>query len=144
MKKWRNCFAYMWLMLLLSACATTAFYDQAAYQQAVNLKVEALALMDKATEAYAAHQANIEEILLRIEKAYEYDRGRKMNQISVQMWENLKNPDKNLLGGFLKRWKEKNLLRRAFIDEAKKLVGEAFDQIIQLESGKIKPGDVQL
>lgn len=144
MKKWRNHFAYMMFTLLLCACATTAFYDQAAYQQAVNLKVDALALMDKATEDYTTQEASVEEVLLRIEKAYEYDRGRKMNQISVQMWENLKNPDKNLLGGCLKRWKEEGVLRRAFIDEAKKLVGEAFDQIIQLESGKIKPGDVQL
>jgi DNA transposition AAA+ family ATPase len=51
----------------------------------------------------------------------------------------MKDPDKNLLGGFLKRWKEKDKLSAVFVDEAKRLISTGFDQIIGLESGKIKP-----
>jgi hypothetical protein len=53
----------------------------------------------------------------------------------------MRDPDRNLLGGFLKRWKDKGTLSGVFVTEAKKNVSLGFDQIIGLESGLIKPQD---
>lgn len=131
-------------ILVLGGCKTISGYDQYAYAQGTALKVDALNLMNKATENFTAQQAGIDDINTRIEKAYEYEKHRPKNTITVKMWELLKNPDRNLFGGFLKRWKDKNTLSAAFISEAKIQIGEAFDMIVELESQKIKETDAKV
>ena len=136
-------FAVILVLIGSTACRYISPYSQFAYQQATSLKVEALALMDKATEHYAAHQREVEQFQTKVDKAYEYVKGRPRNELSARQWEILMNPKRNLLGGFLERWKEKSTLSSAFIREAKGLVADAFDTISGLESGKIKKGEVQ-
>lgn len=133
----------VWLsaILILGGCKTISGYDQYAYALGTALKVDALNLMDKATANFASQQAGIDDITTRIEKAYEYEKHRPKNAITVKMWELLKDPDRNLFGGFLKRWKEKDTLPTTFINEARIQVGEAFDMIVELESQKIKATD---
>lgn len=134
-------FAFALILLSLYACSYIAPYSHFAYQQATSLKVEALALMDKASEPYANHEKEIKELETKIEKAYEYAKGRPKNEHSTKQWQILKNPNRNLLGGFIKRWQEKSTLSKKFIEEAKRLVADAFDTISGLESGKIKKGE---
>ena len=126
------------------ACYSISLYDHYAYTQATGLKVDSLKLMDKAAEDFSKHEAEADDLLTRIEKAYEYEKARPKNVITTKMWEKLKDPEKNLLGGFLKIWEEKKTLSRTFIEEAKKSVCDAFDQIIGLESGKIKKSEVSI
>lgn len=128
--------------LNIGACSSISTFSQYAYEQAVSLKVESLNLMDKATEEYSANKDIVEDLKTKLQKSYEYSKGRPKNDISTKQWEILISPDRNLLGGFLKRWESKNTLSRAFIDDAKGLVGDAFDTIIGLESGKIKSSEV--
>jgi hypothetical protein len=135
-------FAFVLVLLSLYACSYISPYSQFAYQQATSLKVEALALMDKATEPYENHKKEVEELQTKIEKAYEYVKGQPKNEFSARQWEILKDPERNLLGGFLKRWKKDSTLSNVFIKEAKGLVADAFDTISGLESGKIKKGEV--
>jgi hypothetical protein len=123
------------------ACSTISTYDQYAYTQTTSLKVEALSLMGKASRDAASQNEAIEQLLLNVEKAYEYEKGRPKNELTTRMWDVLKSPDRNLLGGFVKRWREKKRLSQAFIEEAKELVAEAFDLISGLESQKIKEDD---
>ena len=54
--------------------------------------------------------------------------------------EHSRDPDRNLLGGFLKMWKAKGSLSLTFVAEKKAQIADAFDQIIQLEQGKQKTG----
>lgn len=124
--------------LFLASCSTIAPYDQTAYEKATAAKAEALALMDKATGSFSAHEQEIESVSLTVDKAYEYDRGRTLNSITVRQWEILLDPNRNLFGGFIRRWREKGSLRPAYIAEKKTDIAEAFDQIIELERGKTK------
>ena len=131
-------------LFLLNGCAPLISpFDQVAYEQATSLKVEALALMDKATESYSEHEKDANRLSLEAEKAHEYAKGRPKNEISAKQWELLIDPEKNLLGGFLKHWKEKGKLSATFIREAKALVAEAFNLIIWVEGGKIKRSDIK-
>jgi hypothetical protein len=132
---------FLSLFLLCSACKTISGFDQYAYTIGTALKVDALNVMDKATETYTSQEAAITDVTTRLEKAYEYEKHRPQNSITVKMWEVLKNPNRNLFGGFIKRWQEKKTLSAAFITEAKGQVAEAFDMIVELESQKIKPTD---
>jgi hypothetical protein len=120
-----------------------SLFNPVAYDYAVSIKVESLALMDKAVEPFESHKPEVTDLILKIEKAYEYAKGIKKNEITVQQWEILKNPDRNLLGGFLKRWEDEEKLGKIFVSEAKKQVSQAYDTIIGLESGKIKPEDIK-
>lgn len=131
------------LLLVLAACSYIAPYSQFAYQRSTSLKVDALALMDKATEPYAAHAAEVSNLVTEVEKAYEYAKGRPKNELSTRQWQILKDPDRHLLGGFLRRWKAESTLSPTFIKEAKGLVGDAFDTISGLESGKIKSDEIR-
>lgn len=129
--------------IFLAACSLIAHYDQVAYEHATSAKVDTLALMDKATGNYDEHQKEVEALITELNKAYEYDRGRPLNKITVAQWDVLRDPNRNLVGGFLKMWKTKGNLSATFIAEKKLQIGDAFDQIIALESGKQKPTEVK-
>ncbi|WP_321532783.1 hypothetical protein [uncultured Desulfuromonas sp.] len=114
-------------------------YDKIAYQNATSIKVDALVVMDKATEPYSQNESSVEALKIQVEKAYEYAKGRPKNEIVTKQWDIMKDPNRNLLGGFLARWKDKKTLSKIFITEVKNNISLGFDQIIGLESGKIKP-----
>jgi len=57
------------------------------------------------------------------------------------MWEVIKDPDRTLLGGFIKRWKAETRLGQVFIIEAKKQVAKGFDLVAELEGAKTKKKD---
>ena len=127
------------LLFLLSACSSSMpKFDQVAYEKTVSLKVDSLALMDKSTEAYGTHKKEIESLTIRVEKAYEYAKGKPNNRIITKQWRILKDTKGNQIGGYLKRWRDKEKLSKVFTVEAKRLISEGFDQVIGLESGLIK------
>ncbi|MCP4576595.1 MAG: hypothetical protein GY846_09965 [Deltaproteobacteria bacterium] len=129
------------LSLMIAGCSLMPKYDRVAYQQATALKVDSLALMGKATHPYLNYERAVETLKLKVDKAYEYAKGRPNNEIITKQWSIMRDPNRKLLGGFLARWKNKGILREIFIEEAKKNVSLGFDQIIGLESGLIKPKD---
>ncbi len=133
----------IWLILfsvVFSGCSLQIDkYDKVAYQNATSIKVDSLALMSKATEPYEKNEESVDALKIEVEKAYEYAKGRPKNEIVTKQWEIMKDPDRNLLGGFFARWQMKEVLSKNFIAEAKKNISLGFDQIIGLESGKIKP-----
>lgn len=140
---YRRQIAWILALGLLAGCSTTAPFSQKAYEQATTLKVEALAIMDKAGEPFANQKQNVETLKLNVEKAYEYAKGRPRNEETTEQWAIIKDPSRNSLGGFLKRWEETSSLQKGFIQEAKGIVSDGFDAVIELESGKRKPGDGQ-
>ncbi len=144
MKNLRSYLVFTLLSVLwLSACnPSISLFSERAYNLATSLKVETLSLMDKATEPYEAHAGKVETLIINLQKAYEYAKGRAYNDLSARQWEILIDPGKNLAGGFFARWEAEERLNKVFIEEAKKgLIAPAFDLIIGLEAGKIKPED---
>ncbi len=127
------------LLLFFSACSPLiSRYNEYAYQQTTSLKVDALLVMDMAVDSFSTHQKELAALQVKVDKAYEYEIHRPTNKITIEMWQLLKDPGKNLLGGYLKRWQQETKLNPVFIDEAKQQVGAAFDKIAELESGKVK------
>jgi hypothetical protein len=127
------------LSFLLSACETVSPFSPRAYEIATSLKAEALVLMDRASEPADKHAAAIHALQLDLAKAYEFAKGRPRNEDATRQWAIIRDPERNSLGGFLRRWKAQQKLSPAFIAEAKALVADGFDQVIELESGKRRP-----
>lgn len=129
------------LLAVLSIACTSliAPYNETAYENATSLKAEALALMSKATECYSNHEERVEALLVSVEQAYEFVKGIAENGESTRQWEIIKDPEGNMLGGFMKRWKKAGQLGETFVENAKDdLVGPAFDKVIRLEALKIR------
>lgn len=123
---------------LIAGCKLIAEYNQVAYEYATSLKAEALALMEKASEPYADHEEDVEELMLEVEKAYEYANGLPKNEISAEQWKILKDKEGTLLGSFIELWKKEGQLSEISIVEAKEVVSKNFDQIIELEVARIR------
>jgi len=128
--------------LFLTACSTISRFDQYSYTQATSIKVDALNIMNHATEQYTLHQDEVVRVNTEMDKIFEYEKNRPKNKITDKMWGVLKDTSGHLYGSFMKRWKREGKLDSVFIMEARTLVGESFDQISQLESGKIKSSRV--
>lgn len=141
----RRIFCLTMKFMLLSAlcltpgCRLISPYDHHAYTQTVSLKVESMFLMGKARDDCAKHKDAIENLSIKIETAYEYEKGRHKNEDTAEMWITLKDPDGALLGEFIRLWEKQGKLSERYIAEKKKQVGQAFDEIIGLETGKPKP-----
>ena len=80
----------------------------------------------------------MQELQTNLQKIYEYEKNRPKNEINIQLWNKILDANGHLLGEFLKRWQNEKKLNAVFVQEEKKIVGEAFDQIAGLESHKIK------
>jgi len=130
------------LALVLYSCSTIAKFDQYAYSQTTSLKVDAINIMGHASDKYNLHAAEVTNLQTSLNKMYEYERNRPKNEISQKMWTILIDSTGNLYGGFIKRWQKEGTLDTAFIRASQTMIGQSFDQISQLESGKIKPSQI--
>jgi VCBS repeat-containing protein len=135
-------YAAIAMAVFFTGCATISKFDQYAYSQSTSVKVDALNLMDQATDSATLHVADIATVRSSIEKIYAYENNRPKNTISAKMWSVMKDSTGHLFGGFITRWQKEKKLDAVFIAESKLLIGDAFDQISQLESGKIKSQQV--
>jgi hypothetical protein len=108
----------------------------------VELKIQTIELMNKASDSYSIHSGEVDSLMHKLMFAYEYAKGRPGNEIITKQWEIMINSDRNLIGGFLRIWKEDLILSPVFVNQAEEVIGSAFDTIIGLESGKIKPSEI--
>jgi hypothetical protein len=99
--------------------------------------------MSFATMSYSEYEEDVTYLRTELQKAYEFAKGRPNNEISTKQWEILVDENRNLLGGFLKRWQDEETLSEMFVTEAQQIVSDAFDTIIGLESGKINPSELK-
>jgi hypothetical protein len=127
------------VLLIFCSCVTISTFDQYAYSQATSLKVDALSIMDSATQNYNEHHPAVMNVMTSINKIYEYEKNRPKNEISEKMWAMIRDTSGHLYGGFINRWQREGKLDKVFIQESKRIIGQSFDQISQLESGKIRP-----
>ncbi len=124
----------------LQACAPSiSLFSETAYQQAVELKILSLQLMDHASEPFENHRNDIQAFRYELLKAYEFAKGRPDNQFTTEQWEIMIDPKQHMIGGFLSRWEQAGSLSETFITESKATIADAFDTVIGLESGKIRP-----
>ena len=127
-KRHINHFIFIFLFLI-AGCTTISYFNHYAYTEDTSLKVESLSLMDKGKDSFKIHLVEIDELKIKVQKAYEYEKGRPKNSISSKMWFKLIDPNSDLLGGFLSLWEKQGVLTVAFIEGKKKQVSTAFDLI---------------
>lgn len=121
----------------LTGCAVTSKFDQNSYDTAQSLKIEVLALFDKADGKASEYPLEIARLKDRMNFALSYENGKgKPNVISAKQWEIVVSDTHNLVGSFLKKWEEGKPLSKAYLIEKRDQISDGFDQIIKLEAAK--------
>lgn len=141
-----NCFrsgqllALIWGVFFIGSCTLQSVFDQHAYERSIELKVKSMALMERAkSSSFSSQKEAISGLKTDLEILMEYESRRKNNEESTRMVWMLKSPDKGLLGSFLDKWEaSRGNMSEYFVDQAKGQIEEAFNLLIELESGKIK------
>ncbi len=134
---------YFVFCIIYGCAPSIAAYDNYAYTQITSLKVETLHLMDMATEPLDNHKQEVKALTMQLEKTKEYVIHRKNNIESGSMWEILLDTNQGSFGEFISFWHRQNIdsgknLSPTYIARKKKIVGEHFDIIAELESKKSK------
>ena len=140
-------FLLLWPVLMIfafiSCSPQLSVFNEAAYRQAVELKVTSMNLLDKASTPYIENREEVEALKLELLIAWEYAKGRPENETSAEQWEMLIDPERNRLGNFFIRWEERERLSPALLREYRLIISDTFDTIIALESGKLTPEGVR-
>ncbi|MFU8811794.1 MAG: hypothetical protein ACNA78_02435 [Balneolaceae bacterium] len=142
-----TCLTRITALLLVAVCTaacspTISLFNERAYEQAVTLKVRSLELVAATNEPFEAHAEAVLALRRDLAIAREFAAGLPSNEITTAQWDLLLDPDGHLLIGFLDRWEEQGAQSDVFVREMSRLIAEAFDTIIGLESGKLKPSDL--
>ncbi|MEM7439394.1 MAG: hypothetical protein AAF393_07335 [Pseudomonadota bacterium] len=116
-------------------------YSQEAYKTATELKARSLALIAKSSEPYRSNVTAVEDLSIRMNAAYEYAKGRPRNSVSEQQWELMRDPNGNLMGGFLKVWKGQGKTSSFYREEKISQISEAYDTLICVEISKKEASD---
>ncbi len=128
------CFA---VILLVAACAPLISpYQEESYKYATSLKARSLALIAKSGTPFSQNRELVDQLLVDVDAAYEYAKGLPRNQLVTEQWQILRNPNGELLGGFVRIWRQKSTLSQTFRSRLSALIGSAFDEIICLEVNK--------
>lgn len=120
---------------ITSCTSTSSLYDHYTYTETIEIKLQALSLMDKSDDAFSSHENEVIDLKNQLEKMLTYERGKNQNLITTKMWEVLNN-DNKLVKSYLALWEQKGTLNSAFIEEAKPQIEEAFNILIQYEEKK--------
>jgi len=123
--------------IVLCGCQTISTYDEHAYALQTSCLADILKLVDVANTPYDSNADQIKAVSLNVERAYEYDRNRPLNQIQVKQWDIVRDPAQGSFAGFLAHWKAHGTLSNTYITEKKKQIAIQFDAMTTLEAGKI-------
>lgn len=129
-------------LFALSACTTVTpgvgKPNQKAYENATSIKARSLALVDLSAEPYTKHEQTAVTLMTDVSAAREYSAGLPNNSISAKQWDAIRDPQRNLLGGYVARWKAQTGkgMSEFFRKEVKTQLSRAFDYLICLETNK--------
>jgi hypothetical protein len=126
------------VILGLSACSSTAAYDQTSHERAAKLKVDSSTLIRNATSSAEDHEEYINDIRRRVQIAYEYERGKgDKNIFTIKQYEIMMDENSGLLFDFLSKWEGKDGgFSSFFVSEVARLTEQGWDEIIRLEWNK--------
>lgn len=126
------------LLLFLSSCSPLiAPYNEHIYRELASLKVETTTLVGKSNEEYSKHVSEVEDVDKDMNKLYEYMKGLPKNAESASMLKKIIDGD-GMWSGIKSHWKTKGQVKPDAAVEFQKAIGEGFDELIELESKKIK------
>lgn len=126
------------LTLALYGCVSTPAYNQTEYDRVITLKVDAVNLLQKASEDFQTHKTDVDNIKHEMSVLYEYAKNLPNNEEEIKMIQIMNNSDGTLLGKALADWEKKGTLSQSYSEGLISNISDGFDQISGLISHRIK------
>ena len=120
------------------SCSPGLHFSAEAYQRDSTIEAKALNIVKKTSDSYSVHATEIEALKTDIDNALAEEKKRKMNQVTVNMWESVQR-DKGNLYDLFQLWKTNDKVSPAIADEITKKVERLLGSITELEDHKTKP-----
>lgn len=129
------------LFLFLAACDDYAPYSLEAYTKATEIKAKSLSLLAQSSDPYSRHADDAKALLLDMDVAFEFAAGIEANNEAADMWNIIRDPRENSVGGFIRMWRDDlpGGLSVPFREAFARDVSFAFDRLICLETNKREP-----
>jgi uncharacterized protein YegP (UPF0339 family) len=121
------------VVVAVNGCALIGKFDQNSYNAAQALKEDAVGIV------LHPSPSAVDNLAVRLDAAVAYETGKgKANKISVAQWKLIANPHANLLGGWIKLYRQGATMSPTYSEEKARQIGLAFDEVLKLEGGKIR------
>ena len=121
------------MVVAVNGCATITKFDQNSYNSAQSLKEDALTIVQHPSPSA------VDNLSVRLDAQVAYETGKgKANRISAAQWKLIANPHGNLLGGWIKTYRQGATMSPTYNEEKARQIGLAFDEVLKLEGGKIR------
>lgn len=130
-------FALTPFLILWMGCAHfIANYDPITYKSLTDLKAEIVLFLEKVdpVKPYTEYAPQFEDLKLKLEKVYEYEKGKKKNDDTIAQITEVR----TMLHDLVALYKEQNKLNAFYLDEKKKQLATALDIVITTENSKTK------
>ncbi len=139
-----NMFGVRWVWLaqiaivfLVAGCGTTtAPFDPAVQQNAEQLKVQTLALIDKSGTRFAPNQAAVTALTAKYDAAASAAATIPKNEPVTAAWGIIRGPQTGSAVEYFNTWKKRGTMRPAIRAEKKAQIGRHFDYLVCLEAAK--------
>lgn len=129
----------LWIILLGGCSPLISIFDETAYKNGIDLKVDFQFLIESSVKPFDQHQDQIDDFRKKLYKAYEHEKGRDKNNLTIEQYKILISDDGPILGYF-KVWKKNNQVSEYFKKQAMEQSAAIFDELLQLEHAKRREG----
>ncbi len=138
---------YLLTLLTLSCTPLISLYDADTFKDTTELKARCMILMTHGTEPFADYSRDADAVLASAWSLYERQKVRSQNNLTFGQWQLLMDDKvmsdkametKAILPPFFERWKKEGRMGSAYVEEKRKIVERAFNEILKLESVKIR------
>lgn len=130
----RKTFSLSLSLLVIIGCTGLKFSQQ-SLNDTRRITEEATSLIKKSDQNYSKYASQSEALKQEVLKIYESEKGRKMNNATIAMWEEVINAKGNLFD-FLNKWKENDKLSPAMGEQASRQIERLLHSIYDFENHK--------
>jgi len=138
MKKQIIIWLFLFVSLFVFGCVSTPPFDQAEYERAITLKIDALSLLGNANKNFHLYQSDVSKVKKDMLFMLEYAKNKPNNEECITLWEKMIDPDGLLLGNILKEWELRGVLDDTYAQGLSKIISDRFDDIIELLRKRVK------
>lgn len=125
------------ILVMWAGCAPLiSSYDAVSYKNLTDLKAEMMVFLDKvdSSQPYVQYRKGFEDLRLEIEKVYEYEKGKGLNEDTVVQVEELR----TIFLDLMRSYRQQNTVSQFYLEEKIIQLKDALDTMIKTESAKPK------
>ncbi len=125
------------LVLFLASCMHLIVnYDPVTYKSLTDLKAETMLFFAEMApnKPYAANTTQFEDFKVKIERIYEYEKGKKLNNETIAQVTEIR----SMINDMMTLYKQQDHLSEFYVKEKKAQIEKAFDIAIATENSKTK------